>query len=440
MQIWGLVGLLALCAFALAYQFVEPAPAQRLVMATGRADGAYHAFGLRYRERLAEDGIQLELRESAGALDNLQRLRNGEVDVAFAQGGTALSSEPENAAIRSLGSLYLEPLWIFVREDIRGARLDALAGRRVALGAAGSGSRAVAELLFADAGVEVDSLPLSGGEAIDALQRGEADAVSLVAGLNSPSVQRLLALEGVRPMSLQRAAAFTRRHRFLSRVSLPSGALSPSQNSPSEDLLLLAPAAALATRDDLHPALAGLLLLAARDIHASPGLLEAEAQFPSPALVDFPLTEEAERFYRRGPPLLQRYLPFWAAVLVDRLWVMLVPLLGLMLPLSRILPPVYRWRMRKRIYRWYDELQEMDLHAEREPQAADLESGLRRLDEIEREVRGIDVPLSYGQELYMLRQHLELLRSQLRRRLGEVPGDGADDDANGEAGSAPTQA
>jgi TRAP transporter TAXI family solute receptor len=412
LQIYGLGLIAVIAAFVLAYQFVEPAPPSTLTIATGRSDGAYYAVARRYRELLAESGIELKILETAGSVENLQLLQSGAVDVAFVQGGTA----SKDMDLRALGSLYFEPMWLFVRRDIAGDRLDALAGKRVAWGGDGSGTQAVARLLFAETGVAVEGLPLSGDEARAAFEAGEVDAVLTIAGYNAGSVQRLLQVESARLLSLARAEAISRRYDFLSALTLPAGLLSLRDNLPPQNVQLVAPAASLAIQPELHPALATLLLMTAARIHGDTAVLAPRGTFPSEAWVEFPLTPEAQRYFKRGPPFLQRYLPFWAAVLFDRLWVMLLPVIGLMIPLSRILPPTYRWRVRKRVYRWYEQLEALEARALASKLDAEVADCLRELDEIEAEVQAVEVPLSYASELYLLRQHIELLRQQFVRR------------------------
>ena len=184
-------------------------------------------------------------------------------------------------------------------------------------------------------------------------------------------------------------------------------------NIPPVDISLIAPAATLVAHEELHPALSDLVLQVSDDLFSGSGMFAQEGQFPSAELMDFPLSPEAERYYKSGPPLLQQFLPFWAATLIDRLKVLLLPLLALLLPLSKILPPTYRWSVRKKIYNWYEELQQVDQSASEIPTEKNLELCLARLDKIETEVREVEVPLGYAHELYILRQHIDLLARQI---------------------------
>ncbi len=410
-RVYGPVLVLVLVAFIVAFQFIKPAPPDRVVLATGGEQGAYHAFGKRYQSILAEQGIELVLRPSAGSAENLSLLRSGEADVAFVQGGSVKPGEV--GGLHALGSLYFEPLWLFYRAEREVRRLGDLRGLRVAVGAQGSGTRQLAAQLLGANGISTSDIslqPLGGQAAAAALRAGEVDAVLLVSGVTAPAVQALVNTPGVRLAGLDRAAAYARRFRFLSELSLPEGSLDLAANLPPSDLKLVAPTAALVAGPALHPAIADLLLVAATRIHGPGGTFEAVDAFPSPAYTELPLSKEAERYYQFGPPLLQRYLPFWLASLVDRLKVMLLPLIVLLLPLIKIMPPIYSWRMRSRIFRWYRELERIDLALYDGHDRAALGDDL---DALEQEVVQVEVPLSFANQLYHLRQHIDLVRGRL---------------------------
>jgi TRAP-type uncharacterized transport system substrate-binding protein len=415
---FGTAALVTMAGFVLAYQFIEPAPPDHITMATGRPDGAYHRFAEQYRTILARDGITLELVPSAGSVENLTRLRDpgSDTDLALVQGGLAPADE---SALVSLGSLFYEPVWFFFEGDREFARFSELNASRVAIGEEGSGTRALALEILQANGISADAeglLPLAGTAAADALLASGVDGVFLVGSPRSPVVQRLLESRAVQLMDVVRAEAYVRRTDYLSSLELPQGVISLEFNRPPSDVRLLATAASLIARPDLHPALVDLLLMAASEVHGQRGLFTVHRQFPSPDLTDFPLSDEARRFYTHGPPFLQTALPFWAANLVDRLKIMLLPFLFLLVPLSRLLPPIYRWRMRSRVYRWYGELAELEQNVGThvsEDQMRQVELSLNRL---EHELKNVQVPRSYANELYGLRLHLELVRKAVLHR------------------------
>ncbi|MCW8906325.1 MAG: TAXI family TRAP transporter solute-binding subunit [Sedimenticola sp.] len=416
LNIFGPVVILVLLAFILAYQFVQPAPPDHIRISSGQPEGAYYLFAQRYRERLRQEEIDLEVLPSAGSIDNIGRLIRGEAEVALVQGGTSGNSG-EGEMLRSLGSLYFEPLWVFHRESVPVQHLIDLHGRRIAIGGEGSGTRALALQLLAANEITTDNSPLQalgGREAADALLNGELDSAFFVASPKSPVVRTLLEAPDIRLMNFQRAEAYTRIHRYLSSVLLPEGVIDMKRNIPGQPTTLLAASANLVVRADIHPALMDLLLQAAKEVHGEGGWFEQNGQFPAPDYLAYPLSSEAERFYQYGPPLLQRYLPFWAATLVDRLKVMLLPFLALMIPLFKIMPPIYRWRMRSRIYRWYREVLAIDRRLF-DDDDRQLDKAHDQLQRIEREVSHIDIPLSFAEELYDLRLHIGLVQQKLER-------------------------
>ena len=298
-----------------------------------------------------------------------------------------------------------------------------LSGKKVVLGSEGSGTRRVVLQLLQDNGIDVGSLvdvELTGMPAVDALRQGSIDVMFLVAAVSSPMVQTLLNSDHLFPVNFGRADAYARRHNFLSKVILSQGVVSLKKNIPPQDVVLVAPAATLVVRESLHPALAGLLTQVIDEVHGKGSLLNSHRhQFPSAEYLDFPLSDDADRFYRRGVPFMQRYLPFWMAIQFDRLKLLLIPLLALLIPLFKILPLTYRWRMRSRIYRWYDTLQILDYEVRQDCTRSVVEGFFARLNEIEEEVRQITVPLAYASELYGLRIHIDLLR----RQVGEIKED-----------------
>lgn len=410
-------------AFAVTFYFVKPAPPKTLVLAVAQDEGGFRYFARRYQQFLTQHGITLELRPTKGSVTSLELLAdpNSGVDVAFVQSGAV--SEVKDARIVSLGSLSYIPLWVFYRgeplEDVRG-----LKGRRIAVGDGESGTRALALTLLKANGADqapTEILPLGRDEAVEQLKQGRVDAVFLVSPAEAPVIQKLTAVPGVRLLSFARADAYARKYTYLSKLVLPRGVFDLAADLPERDVLLVAPTANLVARDTLHPALAYLLLRAASDVHGSAGLLDRTGEFPAPLETGFPLSSEAERYYEAGVPLLQRYLPFWAANLVDRLWVMLVPILAVVIPLGRAVPAIFLWRVRSRIFRWYARLKEIEIQLDEKPGRDKLEDMLRRLEEAERAVNQIPVPLAYAENLYFFREHIDVVRRRLARGLAEAP-------------------
>lgn len=412
--------LLLGAGFFFAYQFVRPAPPGQLVMATGAEDGAYHALGKLYAERFRKEGFELVLKTTAGSTENLALLKdpNAGVPAAFLQGG--IGTPEESPGLASLGSLYFEPLWVFVRTAKPPRRLSELKGKRVAVGPAGSGNRAIAIPLLEASGITAATatlLDLGIADSVKALESGQIDAAMIVGAATSRTVGAVLAMPGVLPMSFEQADAYARRYRYLSKVVLPMGTVDLARNLPREDVVLMAPTATVVVGPDIHPALVDLLLLTMKDTHGAGGYLEAPGEFPSALYVTYPLEPAAKRFYERGPPFLQRYLPFSLANLLDRLKVMLLPLVTLLYPLFKLLPPMYNWRMHARVNRWYKELQALD--DQLNGRSISRAEAHERLDTIEQAVERVSVPAGIAADAYNLRLHVDYLRRKIDGRTAE---------------------
>ena len=362
----------------------------------------------------------LELVNTAGSAENLKLLgaASGGVDVAFVQG--SMKSLVQNTDLMSLGSLFFEPLWIFHRGDLTLRRLPDLKGLRLAVGEEGSGTKILTMRLLAHNNVlSQNTTILSYGyqKAADMLLAGEVDVAFFVSTHLAAHVINLIDSKSVKLMGLERAEAYALLYHYLYVLKLPEGVIDFEANIPARDLTLVAPTTQLVARPDLHPALINLLLGAAKIIHETGGDFEREGEFPTPKYLDFKLSPDAERFYKFGAPFLQRYLPFWIAILVSRITILLLPLVAVFLPLFKLMPLLYRWRMRSRIYRWYSKLRAFDPERHKEEGPERLQEYLAGLDGIEEKVSNISVPLSFSEELYHLRMHIDLLRSGLKEKL-----------------------
>ena len=409
---------LALALLALAYLLLDPTPPRRVTLATGVAQGAYAQFGERYAERLRRHGISVTLRSTHGAAENLALLRDpaSGVDIAFVQGGAAEADDADT--LRSIGSMFHEPVWLFYRSDsaqrlLKQPRLDRLAqlqGWRVNIGAPGSGVPHLARRLFEANGIEprgglaLAEQPIT--PAVAELLEGRLDAVVLASAPESLIVQMLLRTPGIALFDFAQAEAYTRRFGFLAAVTLPRGVVDLAADQPSQDVRMVAPTATLVARDELHPALAQLFVQAASAIHGESGWFQRKGDFPNARDGERALHPEAERFYRNGVPWLQRYLPFWLANLIDRMWLALLSIVAVLLPLSRVVPPLVELRIRSRVFRWYGELRRIESEPGTDVQA--------RLDAIEQKANAVQVPLSYADELYALKSHIQLVRRRLQ--------------------------
>jgi TRAP-type uncharacterized transport system substrate-binding protein len=426
--------LLAALLLALAYWVLDPTPPKKVVLATGTEQGAYAEFGRRYADILKGYGIKVELRATQGAAENLRLLLDPKsgVDIAFMQGGAgerlrkeANSLTPADddgeAGLVSLGSLFYEPVWLFYRTDSAQRLLQApaltslsqLPGWRVNVGARGSGAPNLMRKLIEANHIDPATLTLvrhSQTPAAMALLAGDIDALVFASAPESLMVQMLLRTPGIALYDFAQGDAYSRLFPFLTPVTLPRGIVDLAGAVPPRDVRLLAPTATLLARSGTHPALLQLFIQAAKQVHGGAGWFQHKGDFPKAAGTEQPLAKEAERFYANGTPVLQRYLPFWLANLIDRMWPVLVSIIAIMLPLSRMLPPLYQFRIRSRIFRWYAQLRRVEASVGKRP-VADL---LAELDAIEAHVEEVTVPLSYADELYSLRSHIQMVSERLR--------------------------
>jgi TRAP transporter TAXI family solute receptor len=431
--------VLGIALFFVGLHFVDPAPPRRIVMATGMEGGAYQEFGKRYQQALADDGITVELRQTSGSLENLRLLREGAVDLAFVQTGVAGAAE--RPGLMSLASLGFEPLWVFYRgEPLQ--RLRDLRNKRLATGEPQSGTRALCLRLLGDNGLTntAADVPIGGADAARALREGSVDAAFFVAAIHAPLVQSLLADPAIHLLSFDRTEAYASRYPFLSKLVLPEGVIDLEKNIPGRDIHLIAPAMTFVARENFHPAVANLLVRTATDVHGQRGVFERAGQFPSAEFVDIPVNEETRHALAHGPSFLSRHLPFWLASGVERLAILILPLLTLLIPLLRMAPPIYVWRVRRQIYRWYDKLVqfEQESRAVRHSSAAGQERIREQILRLSDEVSRVKVPLSYMDELYRLRSHIAMVleskfddpvpRKAAERRNPETPGTDAGTD------------
>jgi len=423
----GAFVLLGVLLLWLAYRWLDPQPPREVVLATGPERSAYERFGERYAELLRAHGITVRLRPTQGAAENLALLGQpgAGVDLAFVLAGTeavAAPAEGQDTGPVSLGNLAHEPVWLFYREAAARQRLKRptldslaqLAGWRLNVGEPGSGVPRLVERLLALNGLAPEALQLQQSAltpAVVALLDGRLDALVIVSAPEASMVQMLLQTPGIRLLDLAQAEAYARRLPFLRAVTLPRGVVDLARDLPPQDMRLVASTATLLARPGLHPALAQLFVQTAQQVHGAPGWFQRKGEFPNAVDAERPVAEEALRFYRQGVPWLQRYLPFWLANLAERMWLALLAIIAVLLPLSRVLPPLLDWRVRSRVFRWYGRLRTLEEAARQD--GADAAALRRELDEIEQAASRVRLPLSHADALYALKAHIQLVRQRL---------------------------
>jgi hypothetical protein len=343
--------------------------------------------------------------------------------VGFVQGGLTGGKTPDKLV--SLGSVFHEPLALFYRGETPLGTLSELSGNRLAIGLEGSGTHALALILLKANGIEpggaTELLNIGGEEAAQALLGNKVDAAFLMGDSATPPIMRkLLWTPGIRLLNFAQADAYSRRYPYLSKLDLPMGAFDFGKNFPPQDIHLIGPTVELVAREGLHPALSDILIEAAREVHGGATLLQRAGEFPAPLEHEFRISDDARRYYTSGKSFLYRSLPFWLASLVDRLLVVVVPVVVLLIPGLKLVPTLYSWRIKSRIYRWYGILIALERSMLAQPTPEERAGLIKRLDDIEAEVNKMKMPLAYAEQFYVLRDHIGFVRDRYRNDLGRA--------------------
>ncbi len=423
----GPLAMLAVAMVVMAFWWLNPNPPKQVTLATGPAQSAYDEFGKRYAAKLQGSGVEVKLLPSEGSSHNLALLREGKADLAFVQGGSLEANTAEDYSLESLGSLFLEPVWLFYRETSArrvlrnnpSGRLDHLSqlkGMKLNVGSTGSGVPTLMGKLLDLNRVDVKTITLSTlGQtpAVVAFLNGELDALVFVSAPESPMVQMLLQTPGVRLLDFPQSEAYSRRFEFLTPVVLPRGVVDFAANVPAQNMRLVASTTTLLAQEDTHPAILHLFSSAAKNLHGGAGWFNRARDFPKVSVGDFPMAPEAERYITNGATLLHRHLSFWLANLIERMWLALGIILAVLIPLSKIVPPLYQFRIRSKVFKWYAKLREIEHQLALHPE--DKNQLLEELNGLEKVVTQITVPLSYTDEQYSLLANIGLVRKKLIR-------------------------
>ena len=398
----------------LGFTMIRPAPPDTLVIAGGQEGSSFDNNAKKYAELIAKHGIKVKIVTTDGSEENLDLLQkeNGTIDVGFVQAG--LVDEDETHGIMSLGTMYVQPFMVFYRGRADIDHLTELKGKKIAIGPEGSGTNTLSLKLLKENGMtatDVTLLEIDGDDAIEAFRQKKVDAIFTTSELTRTQTMReLMRLPGVNLMNFLQADGYLRHLPYLSRLNAPKGSFDLGLDIPKQDIQLIGTPVELIARSDLHPAISDLLLEAAHEVHGKPSMFRKPKEFPDAVEHIIPLSEEARRYYTSGSPLEYRRLPFWLASLVDRILIVLVPSLIVLIPLSRAIPPLYRWRIRSRIYRWYGILIKIEREMQRKQTTEQLEELHQRLVEVENSVDNLHLPIAFADQLYVLREHINMVR------------------------------
>jgi TRAP-type uncharacterized transport system substrate-binding protein len=400
------------------FLFFYLAPPKTITITSGPDGSMFRKTAERYAKILQRNGVTLRILPSEGSVENITRLADpsAKVDVGFVQAGVNKGVSIDKLV--SLGSISYEPLFVFYRSASRNELLSQFIGKRVAVGEVGSGTHTLSLALLAANGIEPGGrtklLEMDSDKAAAEILNGTVDAAFLMGdSVSTKLIRQLLHTPGIKLFDFTQADAYTRRLTYLNKITLPKGSIDFGKGTPAQDIFLLAPTIELIAREGLHPAISDLLLEAAREVHSGAGLLKRKGEFPAPIQQEIRIGGDAIRFYKSGKSFLYRYLPFWLASLVNRIFVVLVPVIVLLLPGLRLIPAIYKWRFRSRILRWYRAMMVMERDLLAHVPSAKRKALIARLDDIEDAVNRMKVPASFADQFYELRSHIKLVRTRL---------------------------
>jgi len=412
-----LLGILSsVVVFFITFQFVSPKPPEAITITSGQKGGGYYSSAYKYSNALIKHNIDLQVIESSGSRQNIERLLNNQADVALVQGGTVFKGEK----LYSLGSLYYEPLLIFYKKDLAINFLSDLKGYAVAIGKEGSGTQLLASKLLETNNINSSNTKIISANAVQAVKQlinGDIDVAFFVTSIHSDTISPLFSNNKLKLFNFKRSDAYMQIYPYLTAVKLHQGIISFKKNIPKESVTLLAPTANLVVRDDFNESLSILLLQALKKIHGKTDYFSPPEFFPNYQTSALPVKEDTKRFYKDGPPFLMKYLPFWVASFLDRMIVLIIPLMVLIIPLFKFLPPVYRWRIRSKIYNWYTELQKVDDYMlGRSLNEDECKILNKTLDNVSIQASKVETPLAYVDQLYNLQVHIDLLRNRIKSK------------------------
>ena len=391
-----------------AYKYILPSPVKSLTIAAGREGGMYYQYAQEYATKLQKQGFEVQILKTAGSLENIALLEEGKADIGFVQGGVADAKAKKR--LRSIASIFYEPLWLFYDANLSQIHyLHALKGLRYSIGEEGSGTKALINTLFTINALKPQGLTLSTKEAYAQFQAGALDAFFTVSSADSKQIKTLLSDQKLQVATLKRIDAYAQHYSYLSHYSIPEGALSLQKNIPNKPLNLLATTASLVARANLDDILIRFITI---QVKKSP---QNQGFFPSTHYIDIPMHPAAQKYLLKGESLLEKIFPYWIASNIDRLKYLLIPILTLLIPIFKGIFPLYKWRTRSKIYKWYDDLEQIEkISLDQEL----LPEKIHKLQKLQQEVNEhTDVPLSYMGELYDLKLHIDNVLVRLTRSL-----------------------
>jgi uncharacterized protein len=409
---------IVLAALYVTYRLVDPLPPRQLAIAAGAAGSGYDNVARQYARILAHHGVELEVRNAAGAVENLDLLRDAASGVRVALTTFGITQPSDANTLYSLGGIFDAAIFIFYRNAEPITQFVQFRGKRLSIGMPGTALRALmSEVLRATDALNASThlVDLDSTETVDALIAGEIDVAIFPSQLEGSLLQRALAAPGIRLMSVAQAEAIAKTVPGLKHVVLWRGLISLASDIPDSDIDLLASRNRLLVRKDLHPALQYLLLEAMREVHWAEGPFNRLGEFPAEQPNDLPLSPTAEAFYRSGPTFWQRYTSFWLTSLLNRIVFFVIPVVAALIPVIGFAPRFYRWLRVRRINQLHRALGNVERELAQSEDRSRFVEYQTRIAEIESAVRTLKVARPFEVDLQRLRIHLRMVQEDLGR-------------------------
>jgi len=416
-----LVATLGLAASVwLALWYFIPAPPTTITMAVGFKGGAFDHIAERYSEKLALRKLTLNVRYTEGVFDSVKLLNdpNSGIDAALLFAGITNGASAPN--LMSLGRINYAPYWIFYRGAKQMDRLTDLKGKRVIINPA---VRGVIAPLLSLHGVNPANTTIQvspGVVASKALVNGQADVVFLPPQeMDGHEVLPLLRNPDIRLLNVAQADAMVRLFPAVSRLVLPQGVVDLERNIPATDVNLIASANVVVVRKGLHPELIYLLAQTLQEVHGNAGVCQKTGEFPTQTDPEFPVATVAQDFYRNGPSLLQRYLPFWTISYAKRIAAILVAAIAVVIPLLTYTPRLYGWLLSLRLAKLYQRLRIVDAQLKASLTVDQVTVLQIELEDIDRATNSL--PMRHSDLFFELLMHIRFTRTELASRVATLP-------------------
>ena len=419
-----LIVIAFICALFFLIFYLGPFPKKHIYFATSYPGSDWQTIAENTSSVLKEKGLDVTVIDTDGAIDNVIRLNDpdNEANTAFTF-GAALDKNQTNG-IYSLGSVIYEPIWIFYNKNkIRTLNsIKDLSGYKVGLGPAKSGSYVIAKKLLSDFGVDINTnsnfISSSFLDINDQFLKGKLDAIVIVSAYQDTLIQNLMKHPGVALHNFSNALSYAKKYSYLEAVSLPAGSIDLPNQIPSKDIELIATTASLVVRKDMHPDLQLALLMAAKDVMRNSTSLFFAKRNEFPAYVDplIPISPVAQRFYDYGPPHAARYFPYWLAGFIDRAWLLLLALVAIFYPLSKLNLHLRKFRFVIKEHPHYVELLKMEqCLCERKLSETEKQEFLDQLNRMNKHAIKNGVPIGEEADYFNFLNAINLMRIKIER-------------------------